>query len=126
MLEDILLVRPAKLVKKILRGEFVDMAELLKDNIEAERRRVAVAEGSSGIPNLRREIPILLGWLSCYSLFAAIVCKRYPEKAKEMWAYQATIIALQSLGNVVEMDGIYMTRHSDNRCPPWRSMTSPS
>ena len=32
---------PAKLANKIQRGEFVDMAELLKDNIEADRRHVA-------------------------------------------------------------------------------------
>ena len=29
---------PAKLVAKILKGEFIDMAELLRDNIEAERQ----------------------------------------------------------------------------------------
>ena len=52
-----------------------------------------MVEGSTGTPNPGREVPNLLGWLFCYSLFAAIVCKRYPEKAKEMWAYQATIIA---------------------------------
>ncbi len=27
---------PARLVKKILKGEYVDMAELLRDNVEAE------------------------------------------------------------------------------------------
>ena len=32
-------VVPAKVVKKILRGEFVDMEDLRKDNLEAERRR---------------------------------------------------------------------------------------
>ena len=84
-------VIPAKLVKRIQKGEFVDMAELLKDNIEAERRRLAVAENSSS-HNPRREIPNLLGWLYCYSLFAEIVCAKYPDKAKKMWAYQATII----------------------------------
>ena len=31
-------VIPAKLVRKIQKGEFVDMAELLKDDTEAERR----------------------------------------------------------------------------------------
>ena len=41
-------VVPAKLANKIQKGEFVDMAELLKDNIEAERHRVAHGqEGSS-------------------------------------------------------------------------------
>ena len=37
---------PAKLVMKIQKGEFVDMAELLRDNIEAERRRTK--EGGTG------------------------------------------------------------------------------
>ena len=31
-------VIPSKLVQKIQKGEFIDMAELLKDNIEADRR----------------------------------------------------------------------------------------
>lgn len=30
---------PAKLVSHIQKGEFIDMAELLRDNIKAERRR---------------------------------------------------------------------------------------
>lgn len=38
---------PAKLVGKILRQVFVDMAELLRDNIEAERRRGVQGEGSN-------------------------------------------------------------------------------
>ena len=32
---------------KIIRLEFVDMAELLRDNIEVERRRGAQGEGSN-------------------------------------------------------------------------------
>ena len=31
---------PAKLVARILRGEFVDMAELLRDNLEAQWRGI--------------------------------------------------------------------------------------
>ena len=41
LLGEALPVVPAKLVKKIVRGEFVDMAELLWDNMEVGRRRVA-------------------------------------------------------------------------------------
>ena len=99
----------------------MDMAELLKDKTEAERRRLAVVEGNTGIPNPRQEVPNLLGWLFCYSLLAAIVCKIYPEKAKEIWLIRPP--SLLSLGGVVEMGGIYMTLHSGNRCPPWRPLT---
>ena len=89
-------VVPAKLVKKILKGEFVDMAELLKDNMEAERRRYS-AEGEFGQNGIgqrgsRREVPDILSWVQCYSMYAAVICNKYPEKARELWAYQATLI----------------------------------
>ena len=93
ILGEALPVVPAKLVKCILRREYIDMAELLKDNIEAERRRLAsTEEGGGSSRGARRGIPNLWSWLHCYSLFAAIICSKYPEKSREMWAYQATII----------------------------------
>ena len=88
-------VVPVKLVKKIWSGEYVDMAELLRDNMEVERRRHATeGEGGSGAgTSSRREIPDLLSWLHCFSLYAAVVCERYPNKARELWAYQALIVS---------------------------------
>ena len=51
----------AKLVVKIQRGDFVDMAELMRDNMEAERR--AEQDGAIGSPfnkqSRRREVPDL-------------------------------------------------------------------
>ena len=41
---------------------------------------------------VRREILDMLNWLQCFSLYAAVVASKYPEKAKELWAYQATLI----------------------------------
>ena len=38
ILSEAFLVVPAKQVKRIQKAEYVDMAELLKDNMEAERR----------------------------------------------------------------------------------------
>lgn len=38
---------PVKLMANILRLEFVDMAELLRDNIEAHRRKAAQSESGS-------------------------------------------------------------------------------
>ena len=31
-------------------------------------------------------------WVECFSIMVAIVCTRFPEKAPELWAYQATIM----------------------------------
>jgi len=85
ILGDTLPVVPPKLVKRILKGKFVDMTELLKDNMDAERRNLASTEGANST-SMRREVPNLLSWVYCYSLFAAIVCSRYPQKSQEMWA----------------------------------------
>ena len=75
------------------------MAELLKDNLELERRRcLSEGETSQGLllqRSARREVPDLLSWLQCFSSFAAVLSSRYPKKARELWAYQATIISEQ-------------------------------
>ena len=70
---DVLSVVPAKLVKKIVRGDFVDIAELLRDNMEVERRRA----GWEGEPSLtrRREVPDILSWLQCLAYQALIISK---------------------------------------------------
>ena len=61
ILSEALPVVPAKLFKRIQKAEYVDMAELLKDNMEAERR------SDSAFPQthftnrpVRREIPDML------------------------------------------------------------------
>ena len=70
-------VVPAKLVKHILNPEYVDMAELLKDNMEAEKRRMLSDGGltQSHFANrlTRWEVPDMLRWLQCFSLYAAVV-----------------------------------------------------
>lgn len=86
-------VVPGKLVKKILKGEFVDMAELLTDNLEVERRRLATGDTTQGQRPSRREVPDFESWLQCFSAYAAVVCNKYPHKGKELWAYQAMMIS---------------------------------
>ena len=84
----------AKLVAKIQRGEYVDLAELLKDNIEAERRRTP-QEGLQGGQIGRsswKEVPDILSWLQCFDTYACVFCKAFPEKRKELWAYQTFLI----------------------------------
>ena len=66
--------------------------------MEVERRRAAQAgEGGQQSQAINRgskwEVPNMLSWLHCFSLYAAIVCEAHPEKVKEMWAYQAMMIS---------------------------------
>ncbi len=69
----------------------MDMAELLRDNVEAERRK-GTGEGESSQPR-RREIPDILSWVQCFAAYAAIVGTQYPGKWKELLAYQALIVS---------------------------------
>ena len=96
ILSEALPVVPAKLVKQIQKAESVDMAEILKDNMEAERRRML---SDSAFPQTHftnrpvwREILDMLSWLHCFCLYVAVVASKYPEKVKELWAYQATLV----------------------------------
>ena len=67
-------VVPAKLATKIQRGELVDMAGLLKDNLEVERRKLSVAGGVMASLLLgkppQREVPDLLSWLTSFGMYA--------------------------------------------------------
>ena len=83
---------PVKLVKRILRGDYVDMSELLSDNLEAERRRALSEMGESGLRVSRQEVPDFLSWLKCFILYAAIVANQYPGKTRDLLAYQALMI----------------------------------
>jgi len=92
VLSEALPVVPAKLAQRIRKGEYVEMAELLKDNVEAERRRLAAGESGTARVS-RREVPDFDSCLQCFSSYAAIMATQYPHKVHELWAYQALMIA---------------------------------
>ena len=71
---------PAKLVTKIQRGEFVDMAELLRDNIKAVQRRTKDS-GASGCTSSQsqREVPDIFSWIQCFGTYMCIVAAMQSE-----------------------------------------------
>ena len=87
---------PAKLVARIQRGDFIDMAELLRDNLEAQRRGTLPEQGSSAASSThvrpRREVPDLLSWVQCFGLYTAVVASKYPERFLKLLAYQTLIV----------------------------------
>ena len=94
VLSDGLAPVPAKLVGRILRGDFVDMAELFRDNLEAQRRGVIQESSaiSSDLKRDRREVPDLLSWVQCFGTYMAVVTSAQPTKSKELLAYQTLIV----------------------------------
>ena len=87
---------PHKLVSRILRGEYVDMAELLRDNLEAQRRSSSQLTGSSSSgpshSRSRREISDLLSWVQCFGTYVAIVTSKQPERMCQLLPYQTLMV----------------------------------
>ena len=109
---------PVKLLGKICKGEFVDMAEMLRDNIEAERHRGSASESSKVSAHRRRETrhPKLDSVFWCVCLCNH---KSAPGKVMQLWAYQTVIIRGPSYGRpgVVEVQGGGdVIPHSVNMC----------
>ena len=80
----------SQLVARILGGEFVDMAELLRDNLEAQRRSSSIpANNSSSGSNparARREVPDLLSWVQHFGIYMAVVASKHPERMRQLLA----------------------------------------
>ncbi len=97
-------VIPAKVVNRIIRGEFVDMAELLVDNIELDERLPSVWTAASMIDgalkphthirmrDLQEDAQGLFSWVEAVNVFACIVTERFPELVKPLAAYQTLIV----------------------------------
>ena len=94
MLSDCLPPVLAKLVAKILKGEYVEMAELLRDNIEAVGQCAADHASTSSSPNHPhwQEVPDFLSWLQCFGGYACIIATHKPEKIRQLMAYQTIMI----------------------------------
>ena len=77
---------PAKLVKRILELEFVEMSE------------ISVADADPPQVPDRTHTPALLPvadisvWVECFSMMASILVTRFPDKAAELFAYQVSIV----------------------------------
>ena len=87
---------PHKLTVRILKGEYVDMAELLRDNLEVERRASSTKQPAGSTATVqnkpRREIPDLLSWVQCFGTYMAIITSQFPNRTKELLAYQTLIV----------------------------------
>ena len=71
----------------------MDMAEFLKDNAEVERKRLTAGESGQTPRACRREIPDFKSRMLYFNAYAAVACAKYPQKARELLAYQALMIA---------------------------------
>ena len=92
-LGETLPVVPARTVCRILRSDFVDMAELSEEHQEFELRRLLEGEEGKPLPTSKlRPVPDLLSWAKAFCHFAGIVVQVHPHKAVDLWAYLAIML----------------------------------
>ena len=102
---------PHKLAVRILKGEYIDMAELLRDNLEAQRRATSsITQSPSPTAQKHRwEVPDLLSWVQCFGTYMAVITSKYPDRVHQLLAYQTLIV------REARRCGLPTTHTSDNR-----------
>ena len=85
---------PPKLVEKIQRLDFVDIAELLGDNLEVHRHSSVsdLQPTSQSSKSRRREVPDVLSWASCFGVYMAVLTAKHPEMVKQLFAYHTMML----------------------------------
>ena len=83
---------PVEAGAKIQALEFMDMSELLPDNIELQRRddgNTRADTQACGVGNRRpRQVTSLLSWVHCFATYAAVVGDKYRRRVQGLLAYQ--------------------------------------
>ena len=83
---------PAKLVKKIQAMEFINMRELLPDNIALSERLEALPRAALQQAHAQREIDSLLTWTGAFLMYVAVMNDAHPEKTKSLLAYMRSLV----------------------------------
>ena len=83
---------PIKLVLKIQSLQFVEMRELLSDNIAGYADSTTVANVWNDLCPKQREISSILTWVSAFVTYTAVVAAAHPDRVKDLLAYLRLIM----------------------------------
>ena len=86
----ILSLIPAKLTQKILRGEFVEMRELLPDSWHTEELKDTCCRAP--LPRQGGLITDVVLWCEGYATMVAVLSTKYPEKTPHFMDYMRSIV----------------------------------
>lgn len=100
---------PRKLLEKMLRWEFIELAELLPQasahdaaTPEADPQRFVLFPGCELIKPKKRQITTINDWVRAFAVYIAAMATKFPEAVPDMLAYQLAIIRASE-----QYDGLY-------------------
>ena len=86
---------PAKLVKKITSGEFVELADLLSTNLRAvDLEPQSFLDGKLLVSRKRRlvEVEDILTWTEAFTIYQMVICASHPYRWSDLTKYKLLII----------------------------------
>ena len=89
---------PAKLSAKITSLQYIDLRELLQDNLgllknleELDTKLMSASLPTAARPKLR-EVKDILTWVSCFTLYIAVLGQAHPHLMQQRLAYMALVV----------------------------------
>ena len=86
---------PAKVVSKIISGQFVDLADLLSANLRAvDQETHTFLDGKLLVSQKRRlvEISDILTWTEAFTIYQMVLCAAHPHRWPDLTKYKLLII----------------------------------
>ena len=80
---------PQKLIRCIQDGHFINMAELLPDNLEATN---STDDDHTTTKCKHQEVTQIMDWIQCFSTYIAVVSRAKPDRVVDLIAYLNLII----------------------------------
>ena len=78
---------PSRLVAKIESGEFIDMGELLPDQVGTSR-----PEDLGKVLPKHCTVAGILEWIKCFNVYMAVISRKEPGRIPDLLAYETLII----------------------------------
>ena len=103
---------PGKLVRKVQSGMFVDMKEILSDNVSLLQRLGEISSGQlPQNPSLSvklREVPDILTWVYCFLEYISI--RSQDKFARDLVTYARVIVHLAEGKGWLDYDKIFVSK----------------
>ena len=93
---------PPKLVTQILANKFIELSELLPENLESPQCESSsfTIEGGAIVPitkvssKRKQEILDILTWVECFTSYITVISASFPSRARDLLSYMALIILM--------------------------------
>ena len=83
---------PVKLVEKIHKWEFVDMAEMLPEYWGTAQNSKAETSFGNMRPAAKKKVTDIMSWVQCFAVYTSVMASKNPEAVPEMLAYLVCIL----------------------------------